>query len=56
LIVAIAPDGGERYLSTQLYVEKEIPTLRLYNTFTRAKEAFEPRRAGEATLFVDGPA
>jgi cysteinyl-tRNA synthetase len=56
LIVAIAPDGGERYLSTQLYVEKEIPTLRLYNTFTRAKEAFEPRRVGEATFFVDGPA
>ncbi len=56
LIVAIAPDGGERYLSTQLFVEKEIPTLRVYNTLTRAKEAFEPRRAGEATLFVDGPA
>uniref|UniRef100_A0A7C3Z049 Cysteine--tRNA ligase n=1 Tax=Desulfobacca acetoxidans TaxID=60893 RepID=A0A7C3Z049_9BACT len=56
LIVAIAPDGGERYLSTQLFAEKEIPTLRVYNTLTRAKEAFEPLRAGEATLFVDGPA
>jgi cysteinyl-tRNA synthetase len=56
LIVVIAPDGGERYLSTQLYAEKEVPTLRVYNSLTRAKEAFEPRRAGEATLFVDGPA
>ncbi len=56
LIVAIAPDGGERYLSTQLYAEKEIPTLQVYNSLTRAKEAFEPCRAGEASLFVDGPA
>ncbi len=56
LIVAIAPDSGERYLSTQLFSEKEIPTLLVYNTLSRAKEAFEPLRAGEATLFVDGPA
>ncbi len=28
LIVVIAPDGGERYLSTPLFVEKEVPTLR----------------------------
>ncbi len=56
LIVAIAPDGGERYLSTPLYAEKEVPTLQFYNSLTRTKEAFEPCRAGEATLFVDGPA
>ena len=46
LIVAIAPDSGERYLSTSLFTEKEAPTLRFYNTLARAKEAFEPRRAG----------
>jgi len=56
LIVAIAPDGGERYLSTPLYAEREIPSLQFYNTLTRAKEAFEPRRPGEAAIFVDGPA
>lgn len=56
LIVAIAPDGGERYLSTPLYAEKEAPTLQFYNPLTRAKEALEPRRAGEATIFTDGPA
>jgi cysteinyl-tRNA synthetase len=56
LIVAIAPDGGERYLSTSLYTEKEAPTLRFYNTLARAKEAFEPRRVGEAVIFADGPA
>ena len=56
LIVAIAPDGGERYLSTPLYAEKEAPTLQFYNTLTQSKEAFEPRRAGEAAIFADGPA
>jgi cysteinyl-tRNA synthetase len=56
LIVAIAPDGGERYLSTPLYAEKEVPTFRFYNTLARAKDAFEPRRPGEATIFTDGPA
>jgi cysteinyl-tRNA synthetase len=56
LIVVIAPDGGERYLSTPLFVEKEVPTLCFYNTLARAKEAFTPRRAGEAAIFTDGPA
>jgi cysteinyl-tRNA synthetase len=56
LIVAIAPDGGERYLSTPLFTEKEAPTLRFYNTLTRIKEAFEPRRPGQAAIFADGPA
>ena len=54
LIVAIAPDGGERYLSTPLFAEKEIPTLRFYNTLTRAKEAFEPS-AGEAAHLCRRP-
>jgi cysteinyl-tRNA synthetase len=56
LIVAIAPDSGERYLSTPLYAEKEAPTLKFYNPLTQTKEAFEPRRAGEAAIFADGPA
>ncbi|MGB7910812.1 MAG: cysteine synthase [Desulfobaccales bacterium] len=55
-IVVIAPDGGERYLSTPLFVEKEVPSLRFYNTLARAKEAFQPRRPGEAAIFTDGPA
>jgi cysteinyl-tRNA synthetase len=55
LIVALAPDGGERYLSTPLFTEKEAPTLQFYNTLSRAKEAFEPRLAGEAAIFTDGP-
>ena len=30
-------------------------TLRLYNTLTRAKEAFTPRRDGEVSMYVCGP-
>jgi cysteinyl-tRNA synthetase len=56
LIVAIAPDNGERYLSTPLFTPKEAPTLQFYNTLARAKEAFDPVRAEEATIFTDGPA
>jgi cysteinyl-tRNA synthetase len=56
LILAIAPDGGERYLSTPLFLEKEPPSLQFYNTLTRLREPFSPRREGEATIFVDGPA
>jgi len=56
LIVAIAPDGGERYLSTPLFTEKEAPTLRFYNTLTRTKEAFAPRRPAQAAIYADGPA
>jgi cysteinyl-tRNA synthetase len=56
LIVALAPDSGERYLSTPLFAEKAPPTLRFYNTMARAKEAFEPRRPGEAAIYADGPA
>ena len=56
LVLAIAPDSGERYLSTALYSEKATPSLHFYNTLAQAKEPFQPLKEGEATLFVDGPA
>ncbi|OPX20797.1 MAG: cysteine--tRNA ligase [Desulfobacca sp. 4484_104] len=55
LIVAICPDGGERYLSTPLFAEQEKPTLRFYNTLSRQKEAFIPLKPGEVTVYTDGP-
>ncbi len=55
LIVALTPDSGERYLSTTLFVEKEKPSLRFYNTLGRSKEAFLPQHLGQAAIYADGP-
>ncbi len=55
VIVAIAPDSGERYLSTPLFVEKETPSLQLHNTLNRRKEAFWPQTPGEVSIYANGP-
>ena len=59
-IVTILPDGGERYLSTSLFVQKEkVPEktsqLRFFNTMTRKKEVFQPIRDDRVTLYACGP-
>jgi cysteinyl-tRNA synthetase len=59
-IVTILPDGGERYLSTTLFVQREKGTeetsqLRLFNTMTRKKEVFRPIRDNRVTLYACGP-
>ncbi len=60
-IVAILPDGGERYLSTTLFSipdeqeESEGATLRFTNTATRKKEIFEPMQPGRAGIYSCGP-
>lgn len=60
VIVAILPDGGERYLSTPLFrakkkIEGEEPTLRFYNTMTRKKEIFRPISDEKITFYACGP-
>lgn len=59
-IVVILPDGGERYLSTTLFVQKEKAVeeesqMRLFNTMTRKKEVFRPIREDRVTLYACGP-
>jgi cysteinyl-tRNA synthetase len=62
-IVAILPDGGERYLSTPLFAgvtltDKEHPVrceVFLYNTLTRSKERFQPLSPGKVTMYTCGP-
>ena len=55
LIVVIFPDGGERYLSTELFADKKQSTLRLYNTSTREKEFFKPINSEEVLMHSCGP-
>jgi len=55
LIVVIFPDGGERYLSTELFADKKLSTLRLYNTSTREKEFFKPINYEEVLMHSCGP-
>lgn len=54
-IVVILPDGGERYLSTSLFVDKKKSGLLLYNTLTRRKEEFIPIEENRVGLYSCGP-
>ncbi len=55
LMVVLLPDGGERYLSTSLFVQRKITGLKLFNAASRRKETFEPRADNKVTLFSNGP-
>jgi len=58
LVVVIFPDGGERYLSTPLWVFPEPPRredFRLTNTLTGKKEVFEPLEPGRVRIYTCGP-
>jgi cysteinyl-tRNA synthetase len=54
-IVAIFPDGGERYLSTPLFTVREKIELNLFNTLTRSKEPFVPLTPGKVAMYSCGP-
>ncbi len=54
-LVVILPDGGERYLSTPLFVAKKKSGIRLYNTLSRKKEEFVPIEEDRVTLYACGP-
>lgn len=60
VVVAILPDGGERYLSTTLFrtsvpVERREPKLELYDTLTRAQRLFQPLIPGKVSMYSCGP-
>jgi cysteinyl-tRNA synthetase len=55
VIVTVLPDGGERYLSTNLFTTLMEPDFCFYNTFSRKKEDFKPISEGKTTLFTTGP-
>ena len=55
-VVALLPDGGERYLSTSLFVSETTPEpLRFYNTLHGKVEQLEPISPGKITMYSCGP-
>ncbi len=55
LIVVICPDSGERYLSTELFADRQETTLRLFNTLTKQKDYFKSIRPTEVLMHSCGP-
>jgi len=54
-IVVILPDGGERYLSTSLFVSRKKSGLMVYNTLARRAEEFMPLEEDRASVYSTGP-
>jgi cysteinyl-tRNA synthetase len=55
-VVALLPDGGERYLSTSLFVSETVPEpLHFYNTLPGKIGRLEPVAAGKVTIYSCGP-
>ena len=55
VIVVVFPDSGERYLSTDLFMDKQESSLRLYNALSRSKIFFRPLRREEVLMHSCGP-
>jgi len=55
VIVVVFPDGGDRYLSTDLFTAKKKTNLALYNTATKTKEFIQPVAPDEIRIHTCGP-
>jgi len=56
MVVALLPDGGERYLSTSLFVsEAAVEPPRFYNTLSGTVEPLETGTPGKVTIYSCGP-
>jgi len=55
VLVVIFPDGGERYLSTSLFMDKKKTDIKFYNTLTRQKDIFIPIKENEVSIYSCGP-
>jgi cysteinyl-tRNA synthetase len=55
-VVALLPDGGERYLSTSLFVFETTPEpLHFYNTLSGKLEQLNPVSPGKISMYSCGP-
>jgi len=60
MVLAIFPDGGERYLSTPLFTppkkaEEKKSQLKFFNTLSKKKEVFVPQKDRHVTFYSCGP-
>lgn len=55
IVVAVLPDGGDRYLSTNLFTTMLEPDFSFYDPIRRDKSPFKPVQEGKARIFVTGP-
>ena len=61
MVLALLPDGGERYLSTPLFTARKEPDdgkksqIRYFNTMSKKKEVFKPQKEGEVSFYSCGP-
>jgi cysteinyl-tRNA synthetase len=55
VLVVIFPDGGERYLSTNLFMDKKKTDIKFYNTLSRQKDVFIPIKENEVSVYSCGP-
>jgi len=55
IIVVILPDGGERYLSTTLFMDRKKTNIKLYNTLSRKKDEFIPIKEDKISMYSCGP-
>ncbi len=54
-VVAILPDGGERYLSTALFSDQEKLELQVSHLLGRAREPLAPLQPGRVAIYTCGP-
>ncbi len=54
-LVAVLPDGGDRYLSTNLFTTLLEPDFHFFDLLRREKTEFKPVQEGKARLFVTSP-
>ncbi len=55
VIVAVLPDGGDRYLSTNLFTTMLEPDFRFFDFLQRRKVDFKPAVEGKIRIAVTGP-